>query len=180
MMFNKKIPQTINFIFMLFVFSGLHNAYSANSSWYAGVNVGTGDVDFSGYDDSDTLSLYVGNKISNQMSVEFGYTDLGEFKVTGAPGFEVDVDGLEVTAVGKMSTGNTVEVFGKIGMYMWDVEGLIFGLPAGSDSGTSITFGLGVDVHFNPNFGGRIAFQHYGDVSDADITNISLGIFSSF
>ena len=178
MIINKSLGKLFALIFGLFVFAALSNtAQAVQSSFYGGINIGTGDVDFSGYEDSDTLSFYGGSQIGNQMAVEFGYTDLGEFDVSGFPDVSVDVSGFEFSLVGKMATSSSSEFFGRLGMYMWDVE---FPFPYGEDSGTSVTFGFGMDINFTPKLGGRIAFQHYGDVSDADITNVSFGIFSSF
>ncbi|MEJ2141404.1 MAG: outer membrane beta-barrel protein [Gammaproteobacteria bacterium] len=181
MMDNKTLAKPFTLILALLVMTAISpTVYAAQSSFYGGINIGSGDVDFSGYEDSDTLSIYAGNNLSDQMAIEFGYTDLGEFEVTGFSSAHVEVDGLEVSVVGKMPTGNTLELFGRLGLYMWDAEGVLFGVPVGSDSGTSVTFGVGLDMHFSQNFGGRIAFQHYGDVADADITNVTLGIFTSF
>lgn len=180
MIINKTLSKPLVLILTLFALMTLSTAQAAQSPFYGGINIGTGDVDFSGYEDSDTLSIYGGTRISNQMAVEFGYTDLGEFEVSGFSDAQVEVTGFEVSVVGKMPTSATLEFFGRLGMYLWDVEGTLFGVPVGEDSGTSVTFGFGLDIHFNPNFGGRIAFQHYGDVSDADITNVSFGIFTSF
>lgn len=181
MIINKSLSKRFTVMLGLFAFiTTLNTAQAVQSSFYGGINIGSGDVDVSGYEDSDTLSIYAGNKISQQMAFEFGYTDLGEFDVSGFPDTKVEVTGFEFSVVGNMPMSSTLAFFGRLGMYLWDVEGTIFGVPVGEDSGTSVTFGFGLDINFNPNFGGRIAFQHYGDVSDADITNVSFGIFTSF
>ncbi|MDH5355773.1 MAG: outer membrane beta-barrel protein [Gammaproteobacteria bacterium] len=180
-MFNIKFANFVGLSLFLLSMVGINtNAYSESSNWYGGINIGRGDLDFSGYDDSSSLSLYAGNNLSDNGAYEFGYTDLGQFDVSGVPGTYIEVTGFEITGIGKMPVSNSVDLFAKFGIYFWNLDAVIFGTNIGGDDDNSITLGAGADFSFNGNVSGRVAFQQYSDVSDEDITNISIGIHTNF
>lgn len=176
-MFNK-IHKSIACAIILSLAS--FTSFAADTGWYGGIAVGSGEINVSGIDSSSTFSIFAGNNINQNFAVEFGYTDLGEFDIPGWSNTYIAISGLEITAVGKMPVANGTDLFGKIGLYLWDGDAVLFGSTVATDSGSSVTFAFGADFAFTPTISGRIAFQHYGDVWDDDYTNLSFGIISHF
>ena len=104
-----------SFIFAILLSLTSFSSYAAHTGWYGGISLGNGDIDYPGYDDADTFSLFFGQNYSDRFAMEFAITDLGEYKVTGAPFAYLDVGGLEVTAVGKLPLSNNARLYGKAG-----------------------------------------------------------------
>jgi OOP family OmpA-OmpF porin len=136
-----------------------------HTGWYVGADIGTTDLD--GADD-DTGTRFVGGyNINRNFAAELGYSMLYD---KGG----VDVTAWELVGIGKFPFGNNFSVFGKLGFAMWDAD-----FPGGSDDGTDLTFGLGVQYDFSRNFGVRGQWQTY-DVGDGDADVLSLGIIYRF
>lgn len=138
-------------------------------------------------DDKDTaFSIFGGYQVNTNFGVELGYTDLG--KVT-ASGFgvtaSIEAKGLELVGVGTYPINPQFDVYGKLGLFRWDLDASASG-PGGSisqsESGTDLTFGFGVKYNFTQNFGMRVQWQQYKDIgneattgtSDVDVIGIGL------
>ncbi len=97
-------------------------------------------------DGSDTyLRIAVGADLSSALSVEGGYWDLGEASDTV---FGTDVsaaaDGLFGDVKGRMKLNSDTELYGKIGLFLWDAEICADGLGCASDDGNDLFYGGGV------------------------------------
>ena len=145
--------------------SGAAMAQQPMSGWYVGGDIAKVEVES---EDDTGFRILGGYEINRTFAAELGYTSL------------FDKDGVEVTAfelvgIGKFPVANSFSVFGKLGLAMWDAE--IDGV--GSDDGTDLTYGVGVQYDLTSRLGIRGQLQWY-DVDEADADVISVGVIYRF
>jgi OmpA-OmpF porin, OOP family len=127
---------------------------------YAGGNLGLshykGDSLFgSSTDSSDTaLKLYGGYGITPNLAVESGYSRIGKFKSSLG---DLRASGLFVDAVGLLPLGNGFTALGRAGLF----NGKLDSNFAGSDRGTSLKIGAGVQYDVANNIGVRGEWERY-------------------
>lgn len=109
------------------VFLSSQALYAAELYFDGGL--GNADVEFGNTDDSDIyMRIGIGGELSDTLSIEGGYWDLGE------PA-NVSVDGIYGNLKASMPLEGDIRLFGKVGLYMWD---------AGFSDGNDLFFGGGV------------------------------------
>jgi opacity protein-like surface antigen len=152
----------------------------ANASGYIGASDGQADIDESGFDNSTSFSLTGGYKFTDNFAIEVSYIDLGDSDDDIAPVWTVEADGFDFSVVGILPVSEKVDLFAKVGAFMWDAtideEG--FGEIA-SDDGTDLSYGLGAAFKLNENFNVSLQYQMF-DLDDTDVSNISLGVGYNF
>ena len=127
---------------------------------YAGGNLGLshykGDSLFgASTDSSDTaLKAYGGYGITPNFAVESGYARIGKFKSTAG---DLRASGLFVDAVGLLPLGNGFTALGRAGLF----NGKLDSSFAGSDRGTSLKVGAGVQYDLASNVGLRGEWERY-------------------
>ena len=129
-------------------------------------------------DDKDTATKFFGGyQFNRNFALELGYTDLGKASASfpGLGSASVESSGFEVLALGIAPLSASWSIYGKAGIYLWDVDlkdstGTI---GSASESGSSLTYGLGVGWDITKNFGLRFEYQVYNDVGDEDTTGES-------
>lgn len=158
---------------------------AAAQGWYAGISVGTTSVDVcddlvavgaTSCDDTDSgLKLYAGNEISRNLGVELGWVDLGKVTASGPGGSaKVEVDGFQIAALGILPVNPRFSVFGKVGLYLWDVSATGSGGSL-SDDGSDIMFGLGLNWNLTQNLDLRAEWEQF-DIDGDDVSLISAGV----
>lgn len=173
----------------LFAVSG--PALAQGSPWYVGAGLGLTEFKDAcegiggpgvSCDEKDTgLKLFGGYRVNPNFAVEFGYTDFGKSTLS-AVGFgsaSLEASGLEVLAVGIAPISPQWSLFGKVGLFAWDLDlkdgtGLI---GSASESGTDLTFGFGASYDFSRNAAVRFEYQQYNDVGDPSTTGEGDGTF---
>jgi OOP family OmpA-OmpF porin len=135
------------------------------SGFYLGGDVGSFDI---GSEDDTAFKFLAGYQINRTFAVEGAYSML--FDKQG-----VEITAWELVGVASFPLANKFSAFGKLGFAMWDADAGIFG----SDDGTDLTFGLGVQYDLTPKFGIRGQWQRY-DVSDEDGDLFSVGVIYKF
>lgn len=140
---------------------------------YFGGNLGAsrwhGD-DAPGLDRSDTAwKAYAGYDFTPNLALELGYVDLGDFSSSvGA----TSVDGPFLDAVGKYRFAPQWQGFARAGVFQSKLES-----PGiGSDRGTGLKAGLGVQYDITPNLGVRGEYERYR--VEAFDRNPQIGLFS--
>jgi len=158
-------------------------AVAQDSGWYIGAIAGQSnfkDCTAPNCDDSDTaIGVFGGYQFHKNFGAEVGYTDLGE---TSAPGFaSAGVTGFELVGVGRFPISERFSLYGKLGFFRWDVD------SAGqSDSGSDLTYALGVQWNFTKRLGFRAQYQVYKDVGDSattgstDVDVLGVGVVFKF
>lgn len=180
-------------ILLVGIFSATSIAISSAAQaqgWYGGVGFGQSKVDIDcdlditcSADDTDTgWKLYVGNQFSPSAAVEFGYVDFGEAKISGTDSFfgsasaTVEASGFNVALVGFLPVGNTVNLLGKVGLFLWDVDASVstsIGSGSASESGTDLMFGFGASFDIGKTAAVRIEWERFTDVGDENETGQS-------
>ena len=175
-------------------------ALAQDSGWYAGASIGqtkakdactglagTGIT----CDDKDTaFSIFGGYQVNQNFGVELGYTDLGKVTASGGGATaSIEAKGFELVGVGTYPINQQFDVYGKLGFFRWDLDASASG-PGGSfsqsESGTDLTFGLGVKYNFTKNVGMRVQWQQYKDIGNeattgtSDVDVIGVGIVFKF
>ena len=150
-------------------------ASAAQSPWYVGTGTGSTDADESALDDDSGTKFYGGYHFTDRYALEGGYTDLGTFDIDPifSPGNDVEVDGLQVAGVASFALPNQFSIFGKAGLYNWDLEVTtpIVGTVA-DDDGTDVMYGFGVN-YSTGNWGIRGEWEHFDEV---DVDMLSVGV----
>jgi OOP family OmpA-OmpF porin len=175
------------------MFAGL--SLPAAAEWYGVVNIGESELDEEicqgvpgcSEDLKDTgWKLAIGNQFNANAAIEFGYVDLGEAKASASgPGgsltCQADASGFNAGIVGGLPVSKEFSFTGRIGLFRWDSDGSCSGVVnlSGSDSGTDLTFGVGVRYDFTQSVGLRGEWERF-DVDDSDIDLLSLGLIFMF
>lgn len=178
--------------------SGALAATQASAQFFVGGSIGQGDIDdevTTGLIDSGTVDgkdtawkIFGGYMFNKNFGVEAAYVTLGEASYSGtfggAPvtGGKVEVSGFNVSALGAYPINAQFSVFGKIGLFRWDVEAsdTTGGVPfSAEDDGVDISFGVGVGYSFTPNFGVRAEYEIF-KTDQADVNLISIGVVWRF
>ncbi len=139
--------------------------YGEGSSY---MDLGVGQSDFSlgngvgvfGSDQGDTsYSLRGGVYYGANWGLELGYTDFGSVSRAGG---RTSADGLNLSVIGKMPLNPAFNLLGKIGTTYsrTDVSSHpLSGVVAGSASGFGLSYGIGVEYVFTPNWSATLQYE---------------------
>jgi hypothetical protein len=169
---------------------------AAKNGFYVGGSVGQAsltindfEIDLESFDykaDTTSYKVIVGYRFMGFFALEGSYIDFGTFKdsvdIAGGPAnIETNLKGFDAFAMGMLPLG-IADIFAKIGLVSWDsdVQAAIGSIvELGSDSGTDLVYGLGVQVRFK-GLAVRGEFEYF-DIADADsVYLISLGATFTF
>ena len=176
-------------------------AFAQDSGWYVGASAGQSKakdscpnsipVGVSCDDTSGAYGVFGGYQFNKYLGAELGYTDLGEVTASGLGTTEtIKVKGIELLGVGTFPINPQFEVYGKVGVFFWDLKdscaGTLCGFSSQSDTGTDLTYGLGAKFNFTKNVGVRVQYQRYKDIGNEattgkdDVDVISVGVVFKF
>ncbi len=170
-------------------------ATAANAGGYIGGSAGVTDYDVNGLDDGSSIELTGGYKFGENFAIEASYIDLGDADIDlgfigdladSASGY-VNIDGLNVSVLGIIPLGDTVELYGKAGFFQWDSEGRVradFGEggiqeSSFSDSGTDLSYGAGISANLSEKFSLGLEYQIF-NIDEEDVSNLSIGAQFNF
>lgn len=137
---------------------------AAETGWYAGVDVGRGEID-NGPDDT-ALRVLGGYRINPMFAVEAAYSELINQN-------NVEANALELVGVGSYPLGNQFSLFGKVGIANVEVKG-----GGVKDDGAELTLGFGLQYDLAPRFAIRGQWQRYN--TDDAIDAITIGFIYKF
>jgi len=85
----------------------------------------------------------------------------------------LEASGLEIVAVGIVPLNPKWSLYGKAGLFSWDVDLKVSpGLGTNeSESGTDLTYGFGVGWDITKNIGLRFEYQTYKDLGEENTTS---------
>lgn len=177
---------------------GLLAATQASAQAFIGGSLGQSDTDetittgliTSGpVDGKDTgFKVFGGYMFNRNLGVEAAYVNLGEVSYSGSfgpfpvVGGKVELTGFNIAALGSFPINEQFSVFGKLGLFIWDVEAsdVTGGVPfSAKTDGTDISFGLGVGYNFTRNLGVRAEWERF-KLDEADSDLLSIGIVWRF
>lgn len=190
---------------------GMVSANAADSGWYAGLGLGQSSVDIDGgeldallaadgitsttsVDDSDTAwKIFGGYRMNANFGLEAAYMDYGTISAdsivtapsAGTVGIDLDTTAWLLDAVGYLPLGSGFEVFGKLGVALWDIEGSVSAAGGGSsfsgsadDDGSDFHFGVGASYALTDNIGVRAEWERVN--ADDDLDAWTVGAQMSF
>lgn len=148
---------------------------SAFSEVYIGASVGQTDY-ASDIDKGTSLELKGGFKFNDFVGLEAAYVDLGDgdwedFGFSGS----LSVDGLKASVVGFIPVAETVNLYGKVGMFMWDLDDG----DGYTDDDNDIAYGIGVAWGVADQLDVNLGYDIY-DFEEDEVTNVNLGLTYSF
>lgn len=136
--------------------------------YYAGVSYLNAETSFMGESDDDSgLEARFGYTLSEYLSLEISYLDLGAIELPNFPdaGGSVDTDGYAFTVLGTYPM-NDFTLIGKAGNLWWDTEGSL-GSIAGpisyAKNGNDLLFGAGVSYKLTDNVKVKVEFNDSQD-----------------
>jgi hypothetical protein len=181
-MFKKGTSIATSLFFVLLVFKCVNNGvYAQESYWYAGASLGEASTSADDiFDDSSPVSFYIGKRLSESFAFEFAYLDLGEFESDSLRDTSVEISGFEASVLALAKVGESVEIFLRTGLYLWEFEAVVFGTDVGDEDGTTLLLGFGVNVPVSTIFGFRAEYMNYFDIEDEDVDAINLGLYANF
>lgn len=143
-------------------------------SWYApgatyiGLNAGQSDYSLSsgvGAFPSDkthsTYNLYGGGYFSNNFGLELGYTNFGKINRAGGT---TKAEGINLSLVGKLPLNNSFNLQGRLGTTYGRTHvssALASGIASGRESGFGLSYGLGAEYAFDPNWSAVLQWDRY-------------------
>lgn len=182
----------------VFAISGMLAANQASAQAYLGASIGQSDIDdevaagliSSGpVDGKDTAwKLYGGYMLNRNFGIEAAYVDLGEATYSGdffgdpVTDGKVKVTGFNIAGIGKLPISEQFSLFGKLGLFIWEVEAsdITAGAPFSTAAdGTDLSFGVGAGYDFTPNLGVRAEWELF-KTDDVDASLISIGLVWRF
>jgi opacity protein-like surface antigen len=147
--------------------SSNYSLYAPGAS-YIGLNAGKSDFSLgSGIgnftaDKRDTVySIYAGSYFNPNLGLELGYTNLGKINRAGG---NTKAAGANLSLVGKVPVGSSFNLMGKLGTTYsrTDVSAApASGIVSGNESGFGVSYGLGAEYTFNPNWSAVLQYDAY-------------------
>lgn len=145
--------------------SSNYSLYGPGSS-YIGFNAGQSDFSLGSgagafpFDKRDTTyNIYGGSYFNNNFGLELGYTDFGKIARAGGT---TKAEGFNLSLVGKMPLSPSFNLLGKLGTTYGrtDVSSdPASGVLPGSESGFGVSYGLGAEYVFNPNWSAVLQYD---------------------
>jgi OOP family OmpA-OmpF porin len=156
---------------------------------YLGFGVGSASYSEGPIDDSGTgFNIYGGYKANENFGFELQYTDFGKQEGTytyynNTFDTTAEISGLGLSAVGFLPFSDSFDLFLKLGVFAWDIDGSIenasFGSHSGSDDGSDLLFGLGAEYQLSEQFSIRGAWEMV-DNEDGDLDMLSINAQLNF
>lgn len=139
---------------------------------YVGGGWGKSDVDVSGYDSAGSYKIYFGTQFSENAALELAYTNMGKFYYDEANGGYNETDGYELTLVGLYPVSDSLSLLAKAGAYAWNVDVRWQGSKLATDSGTNLTYGVGISTNVSDSLDFLLEYQKYNDISGGNIDSL--------
>lgn len=181
-------------------------AQAADTGWYVGGGAGQSSFDISGseldalladdgitattsVDDSDTAwKLFGGYRMHPNFGVEIAYVDYGTLATrstvtapsAGTVNIDMDMTAWTFDAAAFLPLGDGLELFGKAGVALWDIDAGVSGTGGGGafsgsadDDGSDFHFGVGASYALTDNFRIRAEWERINADDDLDGWTVS-------
>ncbi|OGA97460.1 MAG: hypothetical protein A3E79_12370 [Burkholderiales bacterium RIFCSPHIGHO2_12_FULL_61_11] len=145
--------------------SSTYALYGPGSS-YLGFNAGKSDYSFSSgaggflFDKRDTVfNIYGGGYFSNNFGFELGFLDFGKIARAGGT---TKAEGFNLSLVGKMPLSPSFNLLGRLGTTYGRTDissDPASGVLPGTESGFGVSYGLGAEYVFNPNWSAVLQYD---------------------
>lgn len=147
--------------------SSNYSLYAPGAS-YVGLNAGKSDFslgsgigNFTSDKRETVYSIYAGSYFNPNLGLELGYTSLGKINRAGG---NTKAEGANLSLVGKFPVGSSFNLMGKLGTTYGrtDVSSAPgSGIVSGNESGFGVSYGLGAEYTFDPNWSAVLQYDAY-------------------
>jgi OOP family OmpA-OmpF porin len=124
-------------------------------------------------DDSQAYGVFLGYQTSDNIALELGYDDLGEF--TGEGMLNDDVTAVTIAPKFSIPVIDQFDLYGKLGAARVDY---------GNESDLSLLAAIGMDIHATDNLSVRVEYQTLPDVNNdlvrAEVNATTIGLLYKF
>jgi opacity protein-like surface antigen len=106
-----------------------------------------------------SYGIHVGSYFSHNFGVELGYIDFGSIARAGG---RTKSDGINLSLIGKMPLNPAFNLLGKLGTTYSRTEvtsGIGSGVAEGSENGWGLSYGLGVEYIFTPQWSAVLQYE---------------------
>ena len=142
---------------------------AAQPGVYFGAGIGQSDDEI--LDETDSgFKFFGGVNFNPNIGLELSYVDLGSF-VNGA----LEQDGVAYEILGYLPLSQQVDLFGRAGFFNWEVADAFT-----SNTGTDLTFGVGINAMLSHHVSVRGEWQTFLDVDGGDVDLYSASISLHF
>jgi OmpA-OmpF porin, OOP family len=178
-------------ILMTVLALGATAARADNDFFYAGAGIVrnslTGITDLGGLPDLKNTSwkAFAGVRPLSWLAAEADYIDLGSGNSTtttdvGNVSSHTDGTAFAAYAVGFLPIPlPVVEIFGKVGLARWKLNGNVGSLGSLSTNGTEFAWGIGAQAHISM-VGARLEYENFNVPNTSGASVASLSVFVSF
>jgi len=149
---------------------------------YVSLYIGQTEVDFdinnvSVEGDDTAFRIGGGYRVNQNFAIEGFYIDNGEADDTvfGVVDVSVESTAFQFQGVGFLPVSRTVDLYGKVGLGIWDSEFSAAGFGDEDDDGIDLVFGLGASFKLSKDIDLRAEYE-FAEFDDADITTIMVGL----
>ena len=163
-------------------------ALSQDGGWIFGAGGGQSnarsgcpDVAVPGFtcDDRGTAwRVFGGYQFNPYLGYEIGYADLSKVTEQSSAGVGTatfDVNAIDIVFIGTIPFSQQFSLFGKIGVFRWDLDVTVTGTAPGTNNATGkgMTYGFGAKYNFTRNLALRLERLRYLDVGEEGVTGKS-------
>jgi OmpA-OmpF porin, OOP family len=145
-------------------------AVAAETPFYAGINIGSAEIDFPGASSTTSIALLGGYNFNKNFAAEIAYTDFGSHDYGG---LTLKSSGLSISGVGSFPINDQFSLFAKLGFASTTLN------PSGNptEDDTDMTYGIGGQFNVNKQVGIRLGYDVYkvGTSPSADQKVMSVG-----
>lgn len=175
---NKRVA--LNGLALFGMFAGASALADVQPGFYAGVGVGKASVELDGTDfdaDDTAFKAFGGYRFNPNFAIELAFIDGGKpDERFGTSSVEVDVEGLNLSAVGRLPLNEVFSVFGKLGLASYDAKWKVRGgntvVATASESDEDLSYGLGTAFNLGAAVELRAEYEAV-DVSDGSFSMLS-------
>lgn len=182
-----KKPNKLNYIFLGLVLAGaatVAQAGNVGQGYFSGL-IGNTEVDDEGFDGSD-MSFRIGGgyQLNENIAIEGYYIDYGSADDSVDTGFGIydvsaDATSLQIQGVAMIPVNPTVDLYGKLGLALWDAELCIESIGCIDDDGSDIVFGFGGNIDINNKVTIRAEYE-LADFDGTDVNTLMAGVNIAF
>jgi OmpA-OmpF porin, OOP family len=172
---NKRVA--LNGLVLVGMFASAGALADVQPGFYAGAGLGKAsiEIDDAGFDADDTaFKVFGGYNFNPNFALELAFIDGGKPDDRfGIGSVEVAVDGINLSALGRLPVNEVFSVFGKLGFASYDVEikGRIGNNVVASDDVSDEDLSYGIGAAFNLGAAVELRAEYEAiDVSDGSFT----------
>jgi len=153
---------------------------AAMAQGYLAGTIGSTDYNASGFENGTSVSLLIGYEVSEAIALEASYINLGEVSDNIAPVWTLEGDGIILAVRGNLPVTPQLDLFGRVGMFMWDLTLDQAGSgQIAADEGTDLMVGIGLSLQLSREFD-LVAEYRSLEIDGEDVDNLALGFQYNF